>query len=222
MIYLILKLITCIPVPAWRDQSAHCHQWPVVPTPTPPSVASQITGLKINFHLSLCQPQYNKTRFMKRSVLIWPGHLSPKLAFADFRSFLANIISTSLIPLLLNSNWSSVEVLLYDFFTDSLQFPLRCQILCCCVQTVCRRGVQCSDSTQSCKNTRAQILHFTFSIVWLQSVMVTSLPQWYCYCISISIYFIQKLGSYLKWHLLENKSGKNGRGINVSASNNLK
>ena len=147
------------------------------PHTTPPSVASQITGLKINFHLSLCQPQYNKTIFMKRSVLIWPDHLSHKLPFADFRSFLANIISTSFIPLLLNSNWSSVEVLLYDFFTDSLQFPLRCQILCCCVQTVCRRGVQCSDSTQSCKNTRAQILHFTFSIVWLQSVMVTSLPH---------------------------------------------
>ena len=178
MIYLILKLITCIPVPAWRDQSAHCHQCPVVPTPRPPAVASQITGLKINFHLSLCQPQYNKTIFMKRSVLIWPGHLSPKLAFADFRTFLANIqFSTSLIPLLLNSNWSSVEVLLYDFFTDSLQFPLRCQILCCGVQTVCSRGVLCSDSTQSCKNTRAQILHFTFSIVWLQSVMVTSLPH---------------------------------------------
>ena len=144
MIYLILKLITCIPVPAWRDQSAHCHQCPVVPTPRPPAVASQITGLKINFHLSLCQPQYNKTIFMKRSVLIWPSHLSLKLAFADFRTFLANIqFSTSLIPLLLNSNWSSVEVLLYDFFTDSLQFPLRCQILCCgrcaaevfCVQT---------------------------------------------------------------------------------------
>ena len=109
VIYLILKLITCIPVPAWRDQSAHCHQCPVVPTPTPPSVASQITGLKINFPLSLCQPQYIKTKFMKRSVLIWPDHLSPKLAFADFRSFLANIISTSFIPLLLNSNWSSVE-----------------------------------------------------------------------------------------------------------------
>ena len=178
MIYLILKLITCIPVPAWRDQSAHCHQCPVVPTPRPPAVASPITGLKINFHLSLCQPQYIKTIFMKRSVLIWPGHLSLKLAFADFKTLLANIqFSTSLIPLLLNSNWSSVEVLLYDFFTDSLQFPLRCQILCCGVQTVCSRGVLCSDSTQSCKNTRAQILHFTFSIVWLQSVMVTSLPH---------------------------------------------
>lgn len=91
VIYLILKLITCIPVPAWRDQSAHCHQCPVVPTPRPPAVASQITGLKINFHLSLCQPQYNKTIFMKRSVLIWPSHLSLKLAFADFRTFLANI-----------------------------------------------------------------------------------------------------------------------------------
>ena len=130
-----------------------------------------------------------------------------------------NFLNSTATQLELIKRRSVVE--LYDFFTDSLQFPLRCQILCCCVQTVCRRGVQCSDSTQSCKNTRAQILHFTFSIVWLQSVMVNSLPQWYCYCISISIYFIQKLGSYLKWHL-ENKSGKNGRWIDVSASNNLK
>ena len=166
MIYLILKLITCIPVPAWRDQSAHCHQWPVVPTPTPPSVASQITGLKINFHLSLCQPQYNKTIFMKWSVLIWPEHLSNKLPFADFRSFLANIISTSLIPLLLNSNWSSVEVLLYDFFTDSLQFPLRCQILCCCVQTVCAGEVfsaQTPHKAVKIPEHRFYILHFPSS-----------------------------------------------------------